>query len=912
MVSRTALLLGDLGAMFVGLTDRRLHPELPIFALADSRHCAVYIPGHVLPIAPAVAEELASRWQSAAAPSPRREVADLAVQLESLGRRTWETWCRLRDRAFRPECLNLQLAYRCDLACPYCFAAATETAARQAPPVCSDAVLIAAAESVAKCCAQLAKPFDFVVAGLGEPTLVWASLCHSVKLVREVADRHHLDWRAHLTTNGQFSEPQADWLSRQFPRVALSCDGAPEVHDRQRPHPGGVASSQRLENAAKLLLQRGVDIEVRATVLPSSLWHMSDLLEYAADRLGVCRVRVEPMFGDAGGWTPSTARAFVHEFLIAERLAQLRGIDLRTGSPRLDELHGPLCEAGRDSLRLLPSGTATNCFLRPAALPTAELVSRVQESSGMGSLFDQEAWRRARAFAFEIPLRCRDCFNQLHCWRTCPEACPWTAPPDQASFRCPMQKELARQWIWRAVQSRQHSPALDRAKEIRTGNGDSSLAPYLAALPEAVDRAAIEGEFARAIRRYRPADREMPRPAWDRQGFDVRGSSAWERLRRYAAQREDAPLSVYVHVPFCRQRCGFCDCHSFPVRAAQERTYVARVIKDLTLWAEQTAVASRPVTTIHFGGGTPNALSDGQLEDLLAACRQLLRLTPQTELAIETTASLCEDTELARLRRLGFTRLHVGVQTLEPQLRTQLGRRTPAAEVLARLRHAMEAGFVTSVDLLYGLPSQDAGVLLKTLDLVIAARIDGLSLYRINCSTKNAAYFRRHSGFLRDPLRDCVMLQCAEQRLTHHGYFKNHFAHYALARDKNLYFRHAFRGEDLLGLGASASGSFSGADYRCSLLEPYLEHGGETTIAFEGTTSARARAGGLSAAEAMLMCSELKPTRFAEIACDGLLDTWHRCALVRQAESADSFALTAMGSWLLEQMLTELRLCVDS
>jgi coproporphyrinogen III oxidase-like Fe-S oxidoreductase/sulfatase maturation enzyme AslB (radical SAM superfamily) len=895
--------------MLAELTDYRLHPELPIFALADGSRCLVYVPGHVLPLAPSVVADLAAEWGSSAVHGPTMGVGELGSQVERLGRDVWQAWCAERDREFRPECLNLQFGHGCNLVCRYCYAAEVEPAAKRSEPVGSDLLVRAAAEAVAVCCAERRKPFCFVVQGLGEPTAAWESLVRSVTVVRTIAARYRLDWVGHVTTNGQFTEQQAIWLSEHFTQVGLSCDGPPDVQDRQRPRRDGAPSSHRVEHAAEWLVSRGVDVEVRATVVPDTVWRIGELVEYVADRLGVARLRVEPDFRPETHWQPGAARAFVQEVLAAERLAAAREIELRLCSPRLDELHGPLCEAARDALRLLPDGTVANCFL-PAANPAAAPTPLGQFDSACGCFrWDQAALHRARVRSFAIPAGCRECFNQLHCVRTCPEACPWMESGGQPSFRCLVQKELARQWIWQAACSAGKAAPDPRPTVVCRPLDAGLLRPYLAGLPDMIDGTAIAADFTAASQRYRLAEREMPSPPWVQRGFDVGGAQAWDALRHRAAVPSVAPLSVYVHIPFCRQRCQFCDCHSFPFRESRAREYVARLIQHLRIWTEQTAVASRPVTTIHFGGGTPNSLGDGQLEPVVDACRRTLRMTPETELAIETTAGLCHSRELVRLWQLGFRRLHVGVQTLDPVLRSRLGRRTPSPEVLDRLQRAVAMGFVTSVDLIYGLPGQDANTLIDTLVPLIAGGVHGVSIYRLNRSPKNSAFWQRCPDFCPDPIRDYIMLQCAEQILTASGYRKNHFVHYARERDRNLYFRHAFRGEDLLGLGASASGTFAGAEYRHHLLPEYLGAAGAMSAGIAGAVIASGDSGDRQRAEAMMMAGELRRELFAQVGCEGIFQGWERCALVRPDRQTGTYALTGTGSWLLQDMLQEFRLC---
>jgi oxygen-independent coproporphyrinogen-3 oxidase len=894
--------------MLEELSDRRLHPELPIFALENGNQSVVYVPGNVMPLDRQVLVKLESYWQCNAPSESDPEIARLVDELEELAREVLNAWQAQRDSEFRPECLNLHLGYACNLACGYCYARPTREAASCLPQPVNDAPIAAAAEAVAACCAQLGKSFHFVMQGLGEPTVQWETLCNTVELVRAVAARYGLEWFGHITTNGQFSKDQAVWLTKHFNSIGLSCDGPPDVQDRRRPRVDGRPSSQWVRKAAENLLRRIPNVEIRATVVPSDMLRLCELVEYVGGTLGVSSLRVEPVFGARGAcFDPAMAEGLVHEYLLAERLAASMGVDLCMCSPRLEELHGPLCESARNSLRVMPDGSAVNCFLRVVGRTAREMkIGRYDLSTRSFVLNDREI-RNCKDRALEIPSVCRNCFNKLHCERSCPEACPWRESESKDSFRCVFQKLLASQWIWKAACSTGLASS-DRGNAIvGSASRPRALRDYLGRLPDIVDGDRIAREWRKARSRYRLEEREMPPPPWVRRGFDVTGTGAWDLLRRYAGVQTDRGVSVYIHVPFCLQHCRFCDCHSVPIRTDGGRDYVQLLIRHLQAWAEQTAVASRPVTTIHFGGGTPNSLGNGRLESILEACRRAFAISRDTELAIETTASLCTNDELFRLRQMGFTRLHVGVQTLDPGLRRELGRRTPVSELIERLQRSRAMGLTTSVDLIYGLPRQDPDMLVNTLLSLTAVGIHGVSLYHLNVSKKNKSFVRRFRDYRRDPVLDYVMLQCAEQILLSCGYQKNHFVHYALPADKNLYFRHALRDEDLMGLGASASGTFGPVVYRCRPFPAYGESGSCISHAVEGVVVATEQGREFRQAEAMMMCGELRRGLFENIDCEDLFPLWERYGLIRAASPPGRYTLTGSGSWMLSEMLCEFR-----
>jgi coproporphyrinogen III oxidase-like Fe-S oxidoreductase len=452
------------------------------------------------------------------------------------------------------------------------------------------------------------------------------------------------------------------------------------------------------------------------------------------------------------------------------------------------------------------------------------------------------------------------------------------------------------------------SPAyLSHGPSAGTEDKSDLLGKLLAELPANIDNKTIEDQSRRAQTRYNLDHYEMPAPLWAKFGFDATGRQARDLLLQNAANGKLRALSIYIHLPFCNQKCSFCDCHSFYLHAGRlekESEYVRALLADIRFWREETSVGSRLATTVHFGGGTPNALGADNLKFIVDACKDSFAVNDATEWAIETTARLIEESELLRLRQLGFSRLHVGVQTLDEKLRSLLGRKTPAPILLERLGRAMNMGFITSVDVLYGLPGQDALSLLSTLHDLISLGIHGFSLYRLNLSQKNRGLLRRFPRFERSALRDCLLLQCAEQLLISAGYAKNHFVHYALPPDKNLYFRHVLRGEDLIGIGASASGKIGSMEYRCTEYPAYLENSACGGPSLQGAVMADSKQQAVDSLKALMICGQFGRAAFDACGCKDLFNLWISCGLARQTDSGQ-YALTATGSWLLGRMLQE-------
>jgi len=336
--------------------------------------------------------------------------------------------------------------------------------------------------------------------------------------------------------------------------------------------------------------------------------------------------------------------------------------------------------------------------------------------------------------------------------------------------------------------------------------------------------------WARARARY-PADGHMPVPLWAVRGLPDGPERTWSALRHELADRSpeaNPAVSVYIHIPFCTTRCPFCDCHATLLPrdggGVLER-YLCVLLAEIDAWAALPGIARRPVTTVHFGGGTPLAIGAANLERVVCALRSALGADARTEWAIETTARSLDAGGVAALERLGFTRIHVGVQSLQPDARRILGRHGSPEMVLERIAACAARGWIVSADLLYGLPGQTADHLCADSARLSSAGADGISLYHLNHGPHNHPFMLRNGLAERGEERlfaDFALCEQAAASLEALGYRRNHVAHFARGGDGNLYSRHARRGEDLLALGSSADGVFGARFYRHHELGGYL------------------------------------------------------------------------------------------
>ncbi|MHB0875946.1 MAG: radical SAM protein [Anaerolineae bacterium] len=437
------------------------------------------------------------------------------------------------------------------------------------------------------------------------------------------------------------------------------------------------------------------------------------------------------------------------------------------------------------------------------------------------------------------------------------------------------------------------------------------LLEFLAQAPPSVNGGAILRQWQALRSPYGPEQRRPPLPLWARRGLSDDGATAWAALEHDAPEwRADKAMCVYLHVPFCARRCAFCDCYSFALRtraAAHLRPYVGMLEQEIDAWAGLGPLAKRPISTVHLGGGTPTLVDEAGLTALAARLRERLGVGPGTEWALESTTSELTDSMMATLEGLGFTRLHLGIQTLQDEVRGRIGRREPGATALAKVERAVSRGWVVSVDVILGLPGQTAAAVAADLASLEDAGVDGFSLYELQFSRRNHQFARRSGLLGREHLGSYLLFQTAAQTLEGRGYRKTLFNHWARAKDANLYFTFPERDEDCLALGTIADGVLGDYHYRHPEYAAYchaMRGGGAGLQGGLRRTPAESR---LRPLEVSLLSGRPSAALFAALlgadSAARLFAAWEASALIEVEPERGRYVLTGNGSWLTGNML---------
>lgn len=300
---------------------------------------------------------------------------------------------------------------------------------------------------------------------------------------------------------------------------------------------------------------------------------------------------------------------------------------------------------------------------------------------------------------------------------------------------------------------------------------------------------------------------------------------AWSASYDARSFREDlaglapgGPLSLYVHVPFCRSLCHFCACNRVITRdpALPER-YLGALAREVE--AVRAALpGALAVEQLHWGGGTPTHLSPAQLERLFAMLAGAFPIAAGAEISIEADPRVTSEAQLEALRACGFDRLSLGVQDFDPRVQQAIHRVQGVPATARLVERARSLGFASvAFDLIYGLPFQSTASVLRALDEVVAIAPDRIALYayaHVTWVAKQQRGFERKD--LPDPRLRLRIFVAAIRRLLAAGYVHvglDHFAkpHDELARAQRAgSLRRNFMGYttrpgvDLVGLGPSA------------------------------------------------------------------------------------------------------------
>lgn len=244
------------------------------------------------------------------------------------------------------------------------------------------------------------------------------------------------------------------------------------------------------------------------------------------------------------------------------------------------------------------------------------------------------------------------------------------------------------------------------------------------------------------------------------------------------AGAEERNFGVYLHVPFCRVRCGYCDFNTYTseeLRGAKRSDFAGQAIAEVDLASrvlQQAGVPPRPASTIFFGGGTPTLLPASDLVAMLSAVRSTWGLMPEAEITTEANPDSVDAKYLRELKKAGFTRVSFGMQSAVPTVLATLERTHDPERVPLVVGWARDAGLDVSLDLIYNTPGETLEDWRISLESAIAQHPDHLSTYSliVEDGTKLARQIRRGDVATPDDDLAAEQYELADQMLGEAGY----------------------------------------------------------------------------------------------------------------------------------------------
>lgn len=267
------------------------------------------------------------------------------------------------------------------------------------------------------------------------------------------------------------------------------------------------------------------------------------------------------------------------------------------------------------------------------------------------------------------------------------------------------------------------------------------------------------------------------------------------------------PLSLYVHYPWCIQKCPYCDFNSHTLKQELDETaYIQAMLRQL----EQTLpmVWGRPIRSIFFGGGTPSLFSEKGLNEFLSQARALLGFSPQIEITLEANPGTVDFAKFAAFRQAGINRLSMGIQSFDDQKLKSLGRIHSAKEAEKAIAEAKGAGFENfNLDLMFALPEQTLEQAVADIEQALAFEPPHLSHYQLTLEPNTPFY--KQPPILPDEDLAWEMQTACQELIGTAGYEHYEVSAYAKPGRECTHNLNYWQFGDYIGLGAGAHGKIT-------------------------------------------------------------------------------------------------------
>lgn len=282
------------------------------------------------------------------------------------------------------------------------------------------------------------------------------------------------------------------------------------------------------------------------------------------------------------------------------------------------------------------------------------------------------------------------------------------------------------------------------------------------------------------------------------------------------------PLNVYIHIPYCIQRCSYCYYHTVNLkgkeRVQQINQYADALCKETDLAVEYFDLTDRPVVSIYFGGGTPTLMEENHFEQILNRLRQYLNID-DPEITIEAEPVTLTEKKAQMIKNVGVTRISLGVQSLNDDIIKHSNRFDTAKKALKAIEIAQSTGATVNIDLMSGLAEETMDTWAHSVNTAIASGVDSITVYKMDLYANTSYYKSIRSDQLDLPTdeQESEFMRYALDRFNQEDY--RPWSFFTFTKGGMNVHKHSpsiWRGEDLCSLGSSAFGILGNWHYQNS------------------------------------------------------------------------------------------------
>ena len=291
---------------------------------------------------------------------------------------------------------------------------------------------------------------------------------------------------------------------------------------------------------------------------------------------------------------------------------------------------------------------------------------------------------------------------------------------------------------------------------------------------------------------------------------------------------------IYIHIPFCRKKCIYCDFYSIGTKGLED-AYIDAVIKECSL--RRNELRNSPLKTIYIGGGTPSLLSPEQIGKIIKGIHSIFSLKSLIEFTIEVNPDDVTQEYISFIKELGINRVSMGIQSFVDSELTTINRRHNSLQAISAVDYIKNAGIDNiSIDLIYGLPGQSLDSWLYSLSKAIALNVPHISCYSLSYEEGTRLYSLREQGLINECSEDdyISMYEVMVKELRNYGYEHYEVSNFAKNKKYSVHNSNYWNGEIYLGLGAAAH-SYDGKSrsYNITNAKQYIDRTSSSELACE-------------------------------------------------------------------------------